>query len=728
MVALSSEPLSMSDVDAYVKKIQVGQPKGFPDDCDTHDIMIPDDAGDMGYPSGDDEVDEEEIVTQTGFENVIVVDGLPTIPKEKVSKLETYVKKVYGQIGTILSDGGFYMPFDDEGVSKGYAFIEFTESKDAQTAAEQTNGYEMDKRHKWQVCMFDDFDKFEKVPDEYEAAAPAEYKQLENVQEWLVDTRGRDQFVVRYGDESEVLWNDAARSQPEDVYKRSFWTESFVMWSPHGSLLATIHTQGIAVWGGPSFSRICRMAHRNVQLMEFSPNERYVISYSAEEPKGRQDRASLTLIVFDTFTGAKLRTFEGPVDDYAVGSAAGAGGAVSWPLFKWAGGDRDRFFARLGKNAISVYEAPEMGLLDKKSIKLDAVQDFMWSPADPILCAYQTEQAGGNLPARISLISFPDRKELRQKNLFSVSDVRMFWHPQGTYLAVKVDRYTKSKKTIHTSFELFSLKERDTPAEVLELPSKSDRVHHFAWEPHGTRFAILHGEPTVVKPQLSVYDMRDVSNAVKGVSPVLVNPGRNANMICWSPAGKNLVLAGLKSMNGQLEFFNVDESETMATGEHFMCTDLEWDPTGRYVATVVTSVHQMENGYNVWSWNGNLLYRVMRDRFYQFSWRPRPPSKLSLDRIKEITRNLRKYSEKYAKEDENLLAQADTDLLSDRRTRMEEWQTWVESRKEWQEKQAAEGHQLILARYPQADQPDTFTTEQEEVEETVTHSEEVWRG
>ena len=30
--------------------------------------------------------------------------------------------------------------------------------------------------------------------------------------------------------------------------------------------------------------------------------------------------------------------------------------------------------ARLGKNAISVYEAPEMGLLDKKSIKLDAVQ------------------------------------------------------------------------------------------------------------------------------------------------------------------------------------------------------------------------------------------------------------------------------------------------------------------------------------------------------------------
>ena len=33
-------------------------------------------------------------------------------------------------------------------------------------------------------------------------------------------------------------------------------------------------------------------------------------------------------------------------------------------------------------------------------------------------------------------------------------------------------------------------------------------------------------------------------------------------------------------MNGQLEFYNVDEGDTMATNEHFMCTDIDWDPTG----------------------------------------------------------------------------------------------------------------------------------------------------
>jgi translation initiation factor 3 subunit B len=45
--------------------------------------------------------------------------------------------------------------------------------------------------------------------------------------------------------------------------------------------------------------------------------------------------------------------------------------------------------------------------------------------------------------------------------------------------------------------------------------------------------------------------------------------------------GKFIVLAGLKNINGQLEFYNVDELETMATGEHYMATDVDWDPTGR---------------------------------------------------------------------------------------------------------------------------------------------------
>ena len=69
-----------------------------------------------------------------------------------------------------------------------------------------------------------------------------------------------------------------------------------------------------------------------------------------------------------------------------------------------------------------------MGLLDKRSVKMEAVQDFLWSPSEPLLAAYTIEQ--GNLPARIVLVKIPERTEVRQKNLFSVSDVKMYWHPQ----------------------------------------------------------------------------------------------------------------------------------------------------------------------------------------------------------------------------------------------------------------------------------------------------------
>jgi translation initiation factor 3 subunit B len=46
------------------------------------------------------------------------------------------------------------------------------------------------------------------------------------------------------------------------------------------------------------------------------------------------------------------------------------------------------------------------------------------------------------------------------------ADVKIFWHPQGDYLAVKVDRFTKTKKSTYTGFELFSIREKDIPMDV----------------------------------------------------------------------------------------------------------------------------------------------------------------------------------------------------------------------------------------------------------------------
>ena len=36
----------------------------------------------------------------------------------------------------------------------------------------------------------------------------------------------------------------------------------------------------------------------------------------------------------------------------------------------------------------------------------------------------------------------------------------------------------------------------------------------------------------------------------------------------------------MRQMNGVLEFVDTADFTSMGGGEHFMCTDVEWDPTG----------------------------------------------------------------------------------------------------------------------------------------------------
>lgn len=51
----------------------------------------------------------------------------------------------------------------------------------------------------------------------------------ENLQQWLIDEKARDQFAIRAGTFTEVFWNDARQLMPELVYHRqvgfSFYLE-----------------------------------------------------------------------------------------------------------------------------------------------------------------------------------------------------------------------------------------------------------------------------------------------------------------------------------------------------------------------------------------------------------------------------------------------------------------------------------------------------------------------
>nr|P56821.1 RecName: Full=Eukaryotic translation initiation factor 3 subunit B; Short=eIF3b; AltName: Full=eIF-3-eta; AltName: Full=eIF3 p110 [Nicotiana tabacum]CAA72721.1 PRT1 protein [Nicotiana tabacum] len=706
---------SMGEITAIAARIGVDLSQ-----IDLDSIHLPP-GEDCGIPSDDDDLMEEDpLEFDAGFGNILVVDNLPVVPKEKFEKLEGVVRKIYSQLGVIKEDG-LWMPVDPEThKTLGYCFIEYNTPQEAELSKEKTHGYKLDRSHIFAVNMFDDIERFLKVPDEWAPPEIKPYVPGENLQQWLTDEKARDQFVIRAGNDTEVLWNDARQLKPELVYKRSFWTESFVQWSPLGTYLATVHRQGGAIWGGATTSnRLMRYAHPQVKLIDFSLAERYLVTYSSHEPSNPRDSHAVVLNISDVRTGKVMRDFQGSADEFAVGGTGGVTG-VSWPVFRWSGGKQDKYFARIGKNVISVYETETFSLIDKKSIKVENVMDFSWSPADPILALFVPEC--GNQPARVSLVQIPSKEELRQKNLFSVSDCKMYWQSNGDYLAVKVDRYTKTKKSTYTGFELFRIKERDIPIEVLELDNTNDKIPAFGWGPEGSPICCY---PSVTTPRP---DIRFYSVPVWALTPGLVSKlttlkGKQANALYWSPGGRFLILTGLKGFNGQLEFFDVDELETMASAEHFMATDVEWDPTGRYVATSVTSVHEMENGFNIWSFNGKLLYRILKDHFFQYLWRPRPPSFLSKEKEEEIAKNLKRYSKKYEAEDQDVSLQLSEQDREKRKKLKEEWEAWINEWKRLHEEEKMERQKLRDGEA--SDEEEEYEAKEVEVEEIINVTEEI---
>ena len=85
----------------------------------------------------------------------------------------------------------------------------------------------------------------------------------------------------------------------------------------------------------------------------------------------------------------------------------------------------------------------------------------------------------------------------------------------------------------------------------------------------------------------------------------------------------------------------------------------------------------------VWAFNGRPLYSAAKECFYQFLWRPRPPTLLSPEAEKAIERNLKKYARKYEEEDAALLHEADAEIVAERRAAMEAWRSWRASREEY---------------------------------------------
>lgn len=631
-------------------------------------------------------MDDDELQVNKDFSNVIVVDNCPVVAVKRYEKLQKALNKIFSGYGKIVEDG-LYLPLEGEGDSQktcGYTFIEYETVEMAQRAVIEADHKRLDNKHTFRVNFWTDFEKYADLDEnKYVPPEKSDYESKANLTSWLMDEDGRDQFVVRFADETQVWWNDPLRKANEDGRTLKYggerekghgknWTELYVAWSPRGSYMATFHMQGIVLWGGDNFEKLGRFSHSGVKVIDFSPGEKYLVTCNMEEKKRKNDPDCI--IVWDIRTAAKLRGFE--MDK----------GTPQWPVFKWS--HDDLFLAKTKPDAIQVYQAPGMGLLNKKSIKVPGVKEIQWSPSQNLLSYWVPEH--DNVPCVVALLEIPSRQLVREKHLYSIADIKMHWQPSGDHLCVKLSRM-KTKKTMTTNFEIFRMRQKEIPVEVLEM---DDNIFAFAWEKSGPKFAVIHGPGETPRPNVSFYELK--KNKLKHR---ITLDGRPTNCLFWSPTGQHVVLAGLGGMSGALEFFDTNTMESACQTEHFNATDVEWDPSGRFVITAVCQPlmangnwrNTMENGYRVWSPHGVQLATLQLEKCYQILWRPRPPTLLTRDQIKDIRVNLKEmYWKRFEAEDDKLrLSNLSEDQKERARTR-EEWRVYRQERlKEWEEQASA---------------------------------------
>ncbi|ODV69725.1 translation initiation factor eIF-3b [Hyphopichia burtonii NRRL Y-1933] len=640
-----------------------------------------------------------------GLDNYVVVDGAPIAPESKADKLTLVLKKLFKTVGNVVEgDEGVYMPIED-GKTKGFLFVQFESAEQADAAVKQLNGRMLDQKHRLLVNRLTDIEKFGaegNIKDEFEEPEIPPFEDHGYLKSWLQDERGRDQIALHFSETVGVYWNKKQNDPEEVIEPRKNFTTKYAKFTPKGTYLFSVHPQGVQAWGGADFGRINKFIHNQVRLVDFSPNENFMVTLSPtpisfpEDPAEQQgfpfgpESAGHKLVIWNLHSGEPARTFALPphLENQKE---------MPWPLVKWS--HDDKYCARQGPGALAIYDSSNFQLLDKKLVKIDDIVDFEWAPAGVHLSDSKTEGGehvlsywtpeSSNQTARVALMQIPSRRVIRTINLFQVSDCKMHWQDQGRFLCVKVDRHTKSRKTFFSNLEFFRLTERDIPVEKLEL---KDIVINFAWEPKSERFITISrldngdNNPAIPRNTVSFYGPEVAKNKATKYKVFKSVTDKHSNTVVWSPQGRFVVVATIAKSSGELDFYDTNFEEDkkslnnvklLKTEKFSGITNLSWDPSGRFLAAWSSSwAHTIENGYKLYEFTGNMLRDETIDHFKEFIWRPRPESLLTANDRKKVKKNLREYSAQFDEADAMEADAATREAILLRRQLLEEWRSY----------------------------------------------------
>merc|ERR1719229_526345 len=571
----------------------------------------------------------------------------------------------------------------------GCVIATFEDKAAAEAAWVQLNDIQLDKSHRLKVVRMDDFDGIINRSDEFQQQRTLSSFDRGDFREWLGDKKCREQILLRYQAETEIYWHDTMAGQPVLCYggerekrDKKVWCDWRVQWSPQGSYIATFHQQGIALWAGPQFEKKVRFPHADVKEIQFSPNEEYILLWNGAMPQQGDDNA---VRIFHVLTGQCVRKCRTPPV-----SPSGE----DFPHFLWS--PDAKYIAECNDSRILVRDTETWEVIPdengkRTAIKFEALKTFQWSPKDNVIAALTLEK--DNNPARLVLVEIPSRRELTSRSR-TQCEAEVCWQSEGDFLCLQVTKLSKTKKRIATNLEIFRMRERSIPVDIVTI---EDVVKGFFWESRGNRFAVITADDQGHKPKLLIFKCgREKTEQL--VSFDL--PSNSFNRVIWTHEGQYFIVASVAaatgvSSSGDLLFAGLtsdNKLEILHKDEHYMLTNVDWDPSSRYVITAVTQPMQsdlggykysMEAGYAIWTFQGRKLHQQQKEKLWAVAWRPHPPSLLPKQKQKQVRDNIKQYTKRYDVLDDQAKDQARQAFRAEREEKTNAFLEILDRLKDW---------------------------------------------
>lgn len=145
---------------------------------------------------------------------VVVVDNVPKIGSEKYVRLVSKLTPKFEAVGELRRDknGKPRLTFVQakDGSTLGFAFAEYTTPEEAYKAMRALHNFQLDRVYKFWACTAGDLERLQSMPEQFvpPPPLPVTVSNRPNFKSWLLDERGRDQFMIRHEDETSIYWND----------------------------------------------------------------------------------------------------------------------------------------------------------------------------------------------------------------------------------------------------------------------------------------------------------------------------------------------------------------------------------------------------------------------------------------------------------------------------------------------------------------------------------------